>query len=78
MPGFFLPATPATRIAYAVDFETAILAFLSGFEKISGPWTELIGFYRRVSDARMKYDLLLAGFPRVPEASAPVPQPELA
>jgi ABC-type bacteriocin/lantibiotic exporter with double-glycine peptidase domain len=35
-----------------------IVAFVSGFEKIAEPWRELISFYRRASDARVKYRLL--------------------
>ncbi len=35
-----------------------LVAFLSGFEKISEPWRELVSFYRRASDARVKYRLL--------------------
>jgi ABC-type multidrug transport system fused ATPase/permease subunit len=35
-----------------------IVAFLSGFEKISEPWRELVAFYRRWSDARVKYGLV--------------------
>jgi ABC-type bacteriocin/lantibiotic exporter with double-glycine peptidase domain len=35
-----------------------IVAFLSGFDKISEPWRELVAFYRRASDARVKYQLL--------------------
>jgi hypothetical protein len=31
---------------------------VSGFEKIAEPWRELISFYRRASDARVKYRLL--------------------
>ena len=52
-----------------------IVAFLSGFEKISGPWTELITFYREVSNSRMKYAMLVDEFPRMPEDAAPPPQP---
>jgi ABC-type multidrug transport system fused ATPase/permease subunit len=39
-----------------------IVAFLSGFEKISDPWRELIAFYRRSSDARVKYQLVRESF----------------
>jgi ABC-type bacteriocin/lantibiotic exporter with double-glycine peptidase domain len=35
-----------------------VVAFLSGFDKISEPWRELVAFYRRASDARVKYRLL--------------------
>jgi ABC-type multidrug transport system fused ATPase/permease subunit len=35
-----------------------IVAFVSGFEKISEPWRELVSFYRRSSDAGVKYRLV--------------------
>jgi ABC-type bacteriocin/lantibiotic exporter with double-glycine peptidase domain len=35
-----------------------IVAFLSGFERISDPWRELVSFYRRASAARVKYQLI--------------------
>lgn len=53
-----------------------IVAFLSGFEKITGPWNELIGFYRQVSNARMKYAMLVNAFPELPEDADPLPQPQ--
>lgn len=55
-----------------------IVAFLSGFERISGPWSELIGFYREVSNARMKYAMLVDAFPEFPENAGPVPQPHVS
>jgi ABC-type multidrug transport system fused ATPase/permease subunit len=35
-----------------------IVAFVSGFERISEPWRELVSFYRRSSDTRVKYRLV--------------------
>ena len=35
-----------------------IVAFVSGFERISDPWRELVSFYRRASAARVKYQLV--------------------
>ena len=55
-----------------------IVAFLSGFEKISGPWTELIKFYREVSNSRMKYRLMIDAFPALPDDTRGIPEPELA
>ena len=54
-----------------------IVAFLSGFEKISGPWTELITFYREVSNSRMKYAMLVDEFPQIPDDADSPPQPDL-
>ncbi|HSS63354.1 MAG TPA: ABC transporter ATP-binding protein [Gammaproteobacteria bacterium] len=35
-----------------------VVAFASGFERVSDPWRELITFYRSASDARLKYRLV--------------------
>lgn len=35
-----------------------VVAFASGFERVSDPWRELIAFYRSASDARVKYRLV--------------------
>ncbi len=35
-----------------------VVAFASGFERVSDPWRELITFYRSASDARVKYRLV--------------------
>ncbi len=37
-----------------------IVAFLSGLAQVRGPWHELIGFYRRYADTRVKYRLVVA------------------
>lgn len=55
-----------------------IVAFLSVFERISGPWNELIAFYRQVANARMKYGMLVGAFPRMPEDANPPPRPRIA
>jgi len=52
-----------------------IVAFLSGFERLSTPWSELIAFYREVSNARMKYRMLIDAFPAPPADAAPPPPP---
>lgn len=36
-----------------------VVAFASGFERVSDPWRELITFYRTASDARVKYRLVV-------------------
>ncbi|MBI3452707.1 MAG: ABC transporter ATP-binding protein [Rhodospirillales bacterium] len=50
-----------------------IVAFISGLEKIGEPSRELLGFYRRVSDARVKYNLLVNTFPPMPASPAAAP-----
>ena len=35
-----------------------IVAFVSGFDRISDPWRELVAFYRKASDARVRYRLV--------------------
>jgi ABC-type bacteriocin/lantibiotic exporter with double-glycine peptidase domain len=35
-----------------------IVAFISGFERISSPLRELIGFYRLAAQARVQHDLI--------------------
>jgi ABC-type bacteriocin/lantibiotic exporter with double-glycine peptidase domain len=39
-----------------------IVAFISGFERLGGPMRDTIAFYRQVSDAHMKYALLVSSF----------------
>lgn len=36
-----------------------IVAFLSGLERLTARWNELVHFFRRMSDARLKYELIL-------------------
>lgn len=40
-----------------------ILAFVSGMERLGGPIRELIGSYRQIADARMRYRMLLDATP---------------
>lgn len=40
-----------------------ILAFISGLERLGGPIRDLIGFYRKLTDAQMRYRMLLNAFP---------------
>lgn len=35
-----------------------VVAFLSGLRMIRAPWGELVGYYRRLADASVKYDLV--------------------
>jgi ABC-type bacteriocin/lantibiotic exporter with double-glycine peptidase domain len=45
-----------------------VVAFVSGMERLSGPVRDLISIYRSVTDARMRYRILLESFPEnVPE-----------
>lgn len=37
---------------------STLVVFISGFQKISDPWSELIGYYRSVSNARVTYGLV--------------------
>ena len=38
---------------------STLVVFISGFQKISDPWDELINFYRSVSNARVTYSLVV-------------------
>lgn len=40
-----------------------ILAFVTGLERLASPVRELVGSYSQITDARMRYATLLAGFP---------------
>lgn len=44
-----------------------VVATLSGLERISQPWRELIAFYRDLSAVRVKYQLLLPAIPKLAE-----------
>jgi ABC-type bacteriocin/lantibiotic exporter with double-glycine peptidase domain len=37
---------------------STVVVFISGFNRISDPWAELVGFYRSVSHAHVVYDLV--------------------
>ncbi|MFT6022067.1 MAG: ABC-type bacteriocin/lantibiotic exporter with double-glycine peptidase domain [Ascidiaceihabitans sp.] len=54
-----------------------ILAFVSGLERLGGPIRDLIGSYSSITDARMRYGILLASFPSHMDADDPVPMPKL-
>lgn len=46
-----------------------VVAFLSGLRRVREPWSELLSFYRRLADARIKYRLIRAQIqPPAPEA----------
>ncbi len=56
-----------------------ILAFVSGLERLVGPIRDLIGSYASITDARMRYRILLESFPKGidPEVSEPMPKLDL-
>ena len=53
-----------------------ILAFVSGLERLGGPIRELIASYGSITDARMRYRILLESFPQGmdPEVHDPMPK----
>ena len=54
-----------------------ILAFVSGLERLGGPIRELIGSYGAITDARMRYRILLESFPAGIDPEGPEPMPDL-
>ena len=54
-----------------------ILAFVSGLERLGGPIRDLIGSYGSITDARMRYGILLSSFPSHVDADDPVPMPKM-
>ncbi|MGC1498228.1 MAG: ABC transporter ATP-binding protein [Sulfitobacter sp.] len=54
-----------------------ILAFVSGLERLGGPIRELIGSYGAITDARMRYRILLDSFPAGIDPEVPEPMPKL-
>jgi ABC-type bacteriocin/lantibiotic exporter with double-glycine peptidase domain len=49
-----------------------VVACLSGLRQVQGPWSELLDFYRRLADARVKYRLVLGAIvARAPGDSLP-------
>ncbi len=67
---FLIALGPFGVIAYGgwlvIQGETeigVILAFVSGLERLGGPIRELIGSYRQIADARMRYGMLLDATP---------------
>ena len=54
---------------------STLVVFISGFNRISDPWAELVAFYRSVSHAHVIYDLVrsaLSERPRPFEENMPV------
>lgn len=37
---------------------STLVVFISGFQRLSGPWDQLVNFYRSVSNARVTYSLI--------------------
>ena len=37
---------------------STLVVFISGFQRLSGPWDQLVTFYRTVSNARVTYGLI--------------------
>lgn len=54
-----------------------ILAFVSGLERLGGPIRDLIGSYGAITDARMRYAILLDSFPKGMDPEVPEPMPKL-
>jgi len=54
-----------------------ILAFVSGLERLGGPIRELIGSYGAITDARMRYGILLDSFPKGMDPEVPEPMPKI-
>ncbi len=50
-----------------------IVAFLSGMRQIDEHWAELLDFYRRFTDARVKFGLVAGTLYPVPPPPAPQP-----
>lgn len=54
-----------------------ILAFVSGLERLGGPIRELVGSYGAITDARMRYRILLESFPEGMDCEVPEPMPKV-
>lgn len=54
-----------------------ILAFVSGLERLGGPIRDLIASYASITDARMRYRILLESFPKGIDPEVPEPMPKL-
>jgi len=54
-----------------------ILAFVSGLERLGGPIRELVASYGSITDARMRYRILLESFPKGIDPEVTEPMPEL-
>ncbi len=55
-----------------------ILAFVSGLERLGGPIRELIGSYGAITDAHMRYRILIDSFPTGIDPEVPEPMPKVA
>ena len=55
-----------------------ILAFVSGLERLGGPIRELIGSYGAITDAHMRYGILIDSFPKGMDPEVTEPMPPLA
>jgi hypothetical protein len=55
----------------------AIVAFVSGLERLGRPIRELISRYSSITDARMGYGILFRSFPSHVGADDPVPIPQM-
>jgi ABC-type multidrug transport system fused ATPase/permease subunit len=45
---------------------STLIVFISGFQKIADPWDQLVSFYRTLSNARIKYRLIIDALPQQP------------
>lgn len=54
-----------------------ILAFVSGLERLGGPIRELVASYGSITDARMRYRILLDSFPTGMDCEVHEPMPDL-
>ena len=64
--GFGVAGIPLLGGWLVLDGSTSIgsvVAALAGLAWISAPWRELIAFYRQLSAARVKFELLIAALP---------------
>jgi len=50
---------------------STLVVFMSGFQKISDPWDQLIQFYRSVSNARVSFGLVADVIDRADDTAAP-------
>ena len=55
-----------------------ILAFVSGLERLGGPIRELVASYGAITDARMRYRILLDSFPEDLDPDQQDPMPDLS
>lgn len=62
--GAWMVTTGATELGVVVAFMTAL-------RRVREPWSELVSFYRRLADARVKYRLIYGQIRPGPTSSAP-------